>query len=127
VRVFKDKRFSHFARREKISDAELRSIVAQVDAGNAEADLGGGVYKVRVPREGEGKSGGYRVVLLFKKDTVTFFKCGFAKSSLGNIKSSQVLHYRKLAKYYFPMNNDQLDDLVKHRLYDEIGGNDDKV
>jgi hypothetical protein len=122
MRVFKDKRFSRFAKKEKISDAELLGIVSQVDAGNAEADLGGGVYKVRVPRDGEGKSGGYRVILLFKKDRVTFFEQGYAKSDLANISRTKLVWLKQRARDLFPLDDTVLDKLVKSKAYKEIGG-----
>jgi len=37
----------------------LCDAVNRLEAGQSEADLGGNVYKVRVARSGEGKSGGY--------------------------------------------------------------------
>ena len=56
VRVFKNTWFARFARKEGISDEELRDIVDQLEAGEADVDYGGDVYKIRVARPGEGKS-----------------------------------------------------------------------
>jgi hypothetical protein len=53
VRVFKNTWFTRFADKESITDGELREMVNQLEAGQAEADLGGGVYKVRVARSGD--------------------------------------------------------------------------
>jgi hypothetical protein len=81
VRIFKVSWFTRFAVKEGISDSELKDIVDNVlEKDQAEADLGGGVYKVRVARPGKGKSGGYRVIVLFKSGRLTFFVYGFAKS-----------------------------------------------
>ena len=55
------------------------------EAGQADADLGGGVYKVRVARSGEGKAVGYRVIVFFKSEERTFFVYGFAKSDRGSL------------------------------------------
>jgi hypothetical protein len=66
VRLFKNTWFSRFAKKEGITDEELRETVNQLEAGQADADLGGGVYKVRLARPGEGKSGGYRVIVFLK-------------------------------------------------------------
>ena len=57
VRIFKYQRFSRFAGKEGITVIELREIVNRLEKGQADADLGAGVYKVRVARPGEGKSG----------------------------------------------------------------------
>jgi hypothetical protein len=50
VRVFKYPRFSRFADKEGITDKELLEIVNQLEAKQADANLGGEVYKVRVAR-----------------------------------------------------------------------------
>ena len=56
MRVFKNTWFARFASKEGITDGELWEMVNQLEAGQADADLGGGVFKVRVARAGEGKS-----------------------------------------------------------------------
>jgi hypothetical protein len=58
VRIFKNAWFLRFARKEGIGDDELRDIVDELEAGQVDADLGGDVYKQRLARPGEGKSGG---------------------------------------------------------------------
>jgi len=73
VRVFKNKWFTRFADKEGITDGELREMVNQLEAGQADADLGGGVYKIRLARPGEGKSGGYRIFVFFRSEERTFF------------------------------------------------------
>jgi hypothetical protein len=44
VRIFKNTRFARFAGKEDISDNELREAVNQLEAGQADANLGGNVY-----------------------------------------------------------------------------------
>ena len=78
MRIFKTTWFARFADREGITDSELREAVNQLEAGHADADLEGGVYKIRVARSGEGKSGSYRVIVFFKSKARTFFYYGFA-------------------------------------------------
>jgi hypothetical protein len=53
--------------------------------------LGGEVYKARAARRpGEGKSGGYRVVVFFRSEERTFFVYGFAKSGKANIDQGEL-------------------------------------
>jgi hypothetical protein len=92
VRIFKVSRFTRFAAKEGIADGELKAIVNDVlEAGQAEANLGGGVYKVWVGRPGEGKSGGYRIIVLFRSGAFTFFVYGFAKSDQSNISQKELM------------------------------------
>ena len=57
MRIFKNKAFHKFARKEGIKDSELKDIVNQLETGKFYADLGGSVYKMELARKGEGKRG----------------------------------------------------------------------
>ena len=57
MRVFKTKPFARFANREGIAEKELCEAVRRAESGLIDADLGGGVIKQRLAREGQGKSG----------------------------------------------------------------------
>jgi hypothetical protein len=99
VRVFKIPWFARFAAKEGITDHELKAIVNEtLETGQAEANLGGGVYKVRVARPGEGKSGGYRVIVFFKSEFRTFFVYAFEKSNRANIGQGEKRAFKKDAK-----------------------------
>jgi hypothetical protein len=71
--VYKTKEFSKFARKAKLASAELLEAAQAVAAGQLDADLGGGVFKQRIAREGGGKSGGFRTIILFKVGGHSFF------------------------------------------------------
>jgi hypothetical protein len=88
MRVFKYRHFSKWARQEDISDQTLIKVMKEINCGLVDVNLGGGLYKKRVPRAGQGKSGGYRVLLAFKRDQHTFFLYGFAKSEQENISEA---------------------------------------
>jgi len=120
VRIFKNTWFARFADKEGISDNELREVVGQIEAGQADADLGGDVYKMRLARPGEGKSGGYRVIVLFKSGERTFFAFGFAKSVQGSINRKELKEYRALAKKYFDLSNEMIERAIKLRKFFEV-------
>jgi hypothetical protein len=52
VRIFRNKPFMRFARRARITDAELCEAVSSIERGLIDADLGGGVIKQRIARKG---------------------------------------------------------------------------
>jgi hypothetical protein len=109
VRVFKNTWFARFAAKEGIADGELKAIVNDVlEAGQAEANLGGGVCKVRLARPGEGKSGGYRVIVYFRSQFRTFFVYGFEKSVRANIGQGELQAFKKDAKYDFALTDEQI-------------------
>ena len=97
MRVFKTKPFIRFASRERIADEELCEAVSQAELGLIDADLGGGVIKQRLAREGQGKSGGYRSIVLFRRGSKAFFVYGFAKRDKDNIRRDELKAFRKLA------------------------------
>jgi hypothetical protein len=122
VRVFKNTWFTRFADKEGITDSELKKTVNQLEAGQTDADLGSGVYKVRIARSGEGKSGGYRIIVFFKSEKRTFFIYGFAKSDKANINNNELKTYKEAAKEYFLMTTEQLEKRVNNGQLIEIKG-----
>jgi len=120
VRLFKNTWFTRFADKEGITDAELRETVNQLEAGQADADLGGGVYKVRVARPSEGKAGGYRVIVFFKSEERTFFVYGFAKSDRSNIDQKETKEYKVLAKKYLNLSDEIIERAVQSGKFVEI-------
>lgn len=120
MRIFKNKWFAKFARKEGISDKKLIQAVRDVEAGNIDADYGGGVIKQRIARPQEGKSGGYRTIILFSKGDKAFFVFGFAKSELDNIDRSDVRGFKKLAKIMGSLTPSRLDGLIAKAEVEEI-------
>ena len=97
MRIFKNKAFTRFARKSGIDDASLCKAVRNAEQGLLDADLGGGVIKQRVARSGEGKSGGFRTLILFRIGTLAFFIHGFAKNERDNIDADELVALRKMA------------------------------
>ena len=120
MRIFKNMRFARFADKEDITDEELRDTADLLEAGQFDASLGGGVFKMRVARIGEGKSGGYRVIMIFKSRYRTFYVEGFAKSQKGNISQKEKKHFKELAKEYLALPDDVIDRAVKTGKFIEI-------
>jgi len=121
VRIFKVSRFSRLAEKAGIADYELKDIVENVlEAGIADADLGGGVYKVRVARPGEGKSGGFRIIVFFKSKKRTFFHYIFAKSVRANISKKELKWFKELAHDAFSMTDEQIELRLKAGTLHEI-------
>src|SRR5690606_7417663 len=120
MRIIKNKWFSKFARKEGISDKTLIQAVRDIEAGNIDANYGGGVIKQRIARPKGGKSGGYRTIILFKKGDLAFFVYGFAKSELDNIDRSDVSGFKKLAKIMCSLSTDELASLVEEAEIEEV-------
>jgi hypothetical protein len=98
VRVFKSKEFAKFAQKALLKDSALCLAVAEIHAGIVDANLGGGVYKQRVRRDGSGKSGSFRTILLLRVDEIAIFVYGFRKSDQSNISLEELRAFRMIAK-----------------------------
>jgi hypothetical protein len=120
MRVFKSRRFARFARKERISDARLREAVENAERGQIDADYGGGVIKQRIARPNEGKSGGYRSIILFRRGTLAFFVYGFAKSEQANIDQSDERDFKELAKTLLAASDDDLKRLIDRGEFLEV-------
>ena len=95
-------------------------MVNQLEAGQADADLGGGVFKVRVARQGAGKAGGYRVIVFFRSGDKTFYQYGFAKSKRDNISPKELRWYKDLAKTYLTLTDQQIKIMLEIGALAEI-------
>jgi hypothetical protein len=97
VRTFKTKAFTRFADKAGMSDIALCRAVMDAERGLIAADLGGGVIKQRIARPGEGKSGGFRTLIVFKTGKRAIFVHGFAKNEKDNIEKDELVALKKLA------------------------------
>jgi hypothetical protein len=120
VRVFKNKWFERFARKNGISDSALRTAATEIESGNYDADMGGHVYKQRVAKQGLGKRGGYRTIVLVKHGERAFFVYGFAKSKRDNIEDDEVVWYKEAAKEYIGTNEKQLNEWLEKGALKEV-------
>jgi hypothetical protein len=97
LRIFKTRWFTRFARDERISDATLSQLVARAERGLVDAKLGGEVVKLRVARAGHGRSGGYRVLVAYRRRQRAVFLYGFAKRERENIGRDELVSLREIA------------------------------
>jgi hypothetical protein len=97
LRVFKSKEFARFAPKNQIGDPVLCRAITEIHLGSVDAELGGGVYKQRLRRTGEGKSGGFRTIILLRWKTIGIFAFGFAKSDRANITPDELKVWRQIA------------------------------
>jgi len=120
MRVFKTKPFARFAGREGIADEDLCETVRQAERGLVDADLGGGVIKQRLARKGEGKSGGFRTIVLLRRGSKAFFVYGFAKSDRDNISRDELKAFRRLADEMLALDDAALTAAMRNGTIMEV-------
>jgi len=126
--VYKTKEFSKFARKADLGSAELFEAAKSVASGRWDADLGGGVFKQRIARDGGGKSGGFRMIILFKVGGHSFFVHGFAKNEKANITPKELKALKKLAATFLSLGVEALEKASADGEIAEVtnDGEDDK-
>lgn len=120
MRIFKNKVFLRFARHERIGDGALCEAIARAERGLVDADLGAGVIKQRVPRPGEGRSGGFRTLVLFRVGERAIFAFGFAKNQMDNISDDNLRALKLVATTLLNHMDDQIGELVEAQELTEV-------
>ncbi|MGF6226272.1 hypothetical protein QFZ27_000227 [Inquilinus ginsengisoli] len=101
--------------------------ITRAEKGQIDAELGGGVLKQRIARSGQGKSGGYRSIILYRKGQRAFFVYGFAKNERANIDANEEEAFKKAAKHVLGLSDKLLAMLVERRQFVEIEGDGEEV
>jgi hypothetical protein len=127
VRTFKTKAFIRFSQKAGISDAALCRSVRDAERGLVAADLGGGVIKQRIARPGQGKSGGFRTLIVFKAGTRAIFVHGFAKNERDNIEKDELVGLRRLAAELLAYDDKKLERAVASGVLAEVKCDEETV
>ena len=99
-------------------------------SGQWDADLGGGVFKQRIARDGGGKSGGFRTIILFKVGGHSFFVHGFAKNEKANISPKELKALKALAATFLALDLSAIEtaksagEIAEVTIDDEVGRQD---
>lgn len=97
MKLHKTPQFNRWARKNDLEDDDLCNAAREMTKGLYEADLGGGLFKKRLARSGQGKSGGFRTMIASNRKDRWIFLYGFAKNERSNISGKEQEALRKLA------------------------------
>ncbi|MBP7704058.1 MAG: type II toxin-antitoxin system RelE/ParE family toxin [Caulobacter sp.] len=121
--IYKTKEFARFARKAELDDETLRKAAEAVARGQVDADLGG-VFKQRIARDGGGKSGGFRTIILFRVGAHCFLVHGFAKNAKANVTTRELKALKGLADTLLGLDAKQLSAAKAAGELMEIGSDD---
>jgi hypothetical protein len=128
VRIFKTKWLTRYARRERIADRSLTEAIERASRGLIDADLGGGLIKQRVARSGQGRSGGYRMLVAYREGTRAVFLYAFAKNERENISPEALLTWRQIGALWLARDEREIALAISERELEEVAdGEDDKT
>lgn len=111
--VFKTKWFDKWADKQGLTSNGLCAAVREMSAGLYEADLGGGLFKKRVARPGQGKSGGFRTLVASKRQGRWVFLYGFPKNERSNIDKDEEAALKRLAAHVLGLSDQAIATAVQ--------------
>jgi hypothetical protein len=98
----------------------LIQAIAAIGQGAVHADLGGEIIKQRVARTGAGKSGGYRVLIAYRRGDRAVFLYGFAKNELDDITARELKSLRDLGKIWLDASEGEIQHAIALQTLHEV-------
>ena len=126
MRLFKTKWFMRYERQEQLEDHSLCDAIERAERGLVDADLGGGIIKQRVARTGQGRSGGYRLLIAYRSGKRAVFLYGFAKSERDNIEADELETLKEIGAAWLEAKKERLEYAIKVGILREVSYDDKK-
>jgi len=120
MRIFVNRQLRKFAAQNAIVDLALCRAIREISTGLAHANLGGGVYKQRIARKGQGKSGGFRTIIFFRAHKTAFFILGFAKNEQDNLERNEIAGLKDLAGRMLNYDEQTIALALKNGALEEV-------
>ena len=121
------KSFDKWKNNENIEDSALIDGIRTLEDGLSIVDLGGGLFKVRIPRVGQGKSGGFRTIVVYKSNDRAIFIHGFAKSDRDNISKKELTLFKEFASSLLSLTSEQINLALNSGALKKITGDDENA
>ena len=112
MNVFETRWFKKWSEKKGLIDDDLRDALERTIKGSGVVDLGGNVYKIRIAKNGQGRSGGFRTILIYKKGKRSLFIYGFEKNNQDNIDKGTLADYKKYATTFLDYTETDINRLV---------------
>ena len=109
----KTKWFNKWAKKNALTDKNLLKTIENISFNLGVVNLGGGLFKIRTPKVGQGKSGGFRTLVVYKEKDLTVFVYGFAKTDKDNLDKEELKYFKILAKDLLKIKNNEYVKLEK--------------
>ena len=129
MKCYMVKRFLHEARKLHVTDRMLNDTLTYFSEiapdGRQRHALGANLYKLRLAtNEGQGKSGGSRLILAFQMDHRVIWLHLFAKNDKENITTTELKKLKKLADILLGLSQNEINRLVNSGELYEVSKDD---
>ena len=116
----KTKWFNKWAKKNALTDKNLLKTIDYISINLGVVNLGGGLYKIRTPKVGQGKSGGFRTLVVYKEKDIAVFVYGFAKTDKDNLDKEELKYFKILANDLLKIKNREYIKLEKQGSFVSI-------
>lgn len=113
LQIFVTKHFDRYARKSGLPDRLLIDAVMRAERGLVDARLGHFLIKQRIARDGQGRSGGYRTIIAYRKGDLAVFIFAFAKSDQANVSDGELTSLQALADSFADASPAEIASLVR--------------
>ena len=124
--IYKTKWFARWSRKNGLSDSSICAAVSEMTNGLYDANLGGGLYKKRIAKQGHGKSGGFRTLLASNFGNRWFFMYGFEKNQRSNIDKDEEDALKLLAEKLLALSNKEIEQATQSGEFIEVNCDENK-
>ncbi len=120
MKIFKYKLFEKWAKKQGLTDDDLKKAILEIENGLIDANLGGHVYKKRIARQGQGKRGSHRTIILMKHNDKAIFAHGFSKGEKDNITQTELDGFKIMAAAFLNLTQEQIKHLCDNQHLIEL-------
>ena len=125
MRIFKTRTLARFTRQHGIDDTSLVEAVERAVQGLVDADLGGRIIKQRVARPGQGRRGGFRMLIGIRADRAIFL-FAFAKNERENIDKAELMTLREIVASFLNADDKAIAQALKDGTLIEVPNGNQK-
>jgi len=122
MKKLKTKWFNKWVKKQKLSNEKLRLAIEDMQNNLSSANLGGGLYKVRISSTGSGKSSSFRTIVVYKKDDRAVLVYGFMKKEQENLSATELKSFKTLSKDILALSDEALESAIEKGVFIEIIG-----
>ena len=122
MKKLKTKWFNKWAKKQRLSNEKLRLAIEDMQNNLSSANLGGGLYKVRISSTGSGKSSSFRTIVVYKKDDRAVLVYGFMKKEQENLSATELKSFKTLSKDILALSDEALESAIEKGVFIEIIG-----
>lgn len=114
MRILLTRYFARWAKREGLSYHKILNMVTELQSGLHDGNLGGSIYKKRIGIGNRGKRSSVRTIIAFKISSNIFCLYGYPKNERDNIDCDELNAFKKAAKYYLNLHDNEINLLIKN-------------